>query len=309
MFLLRIHMRAPFKIELADGAPLSVVAARRAALCIDHPDGTVELSPGGLALVRGERRWRLADAAATEVSAVIHTDQRCETVTGDPVAERWSLGVRTWGNVGDVGDGVEPTHTMLTGTYERIPEAGRRLIDALPGVLVVPRDSVDPTLLSWLETEIARDQLAQDVVLERMLDLVVVLAIRHWIANAPEQQPGVLRGITDSIVGEAIRLVQHDPTRGWTVQELARTVGLSRAAFAKRFHELVGCPPITFLTDWRLALAADQLMGSRRSVAEIAADVGYTNGFAFSTAFKRRYGAGPQQYRRSSSARPASFSA
>lgn len=293
-FVLRIHMRAPFSIELADGAPLSIVTARRSALHLDHPDGRVELAPGDLALVRGEQRWRLADAPTSALSAVIHPDQRCETVRGEPVGERWSLGVRTWGNV---DQGSDPTHVVLTGTYEQIPAAGRWLLDALPGVLVLPERTVDPTLLTWFEAEITRDDLAQTVVLERMLDLLVVLAVRQWIGTAPDLSPGALRGLADPCIGPAIRLVQHDPAHPWTVQELARHVGLSRAAFAKRFHDVVGTPPIGFLTDWRLALAADLLAGTRRSIARIAHDVGYSNGFAFSTAFKRRYGHSPQQHR------------
>jgi AraC-like DNA-binding protein len=294
-FVLRIDMQAPFGIELADGAPLSIVTARRAALHIDHPDGRFELAPGDLALVRGERRWRLAADPAAGVSAVIHPGQRCETICGEPVGERWSLGVRRWGNL---GHGAEPTHTVITGTYEQIPETGRWLLDALPGVLVLPEHTIDPTLLAWFEAEIARDDLAQTAVLERMLDLLVVLAVRHWLSATPDLPAGVLRGVSDPSIGRAIRLIQHDPTHPWTVHELARSVGLSRAGFARRFHAVVGTPPISFLTNWRLAVAADLLTETRIPIAQIATEVGYTNSFAFSTAFKRRYGTSPQQRRR-----------
>ncbi len=287
-------MRAPFAIELADGAPLSIVTARRTTLHIDHPEGTFELGPGDLALVCGRHRWRLADRSDTPLSAIIHPGQRCETLSGEPVSERWSLGVRTWGNV---DRGNHPTHTLVTGTYERVPETGRWLLDELPGVLVVPEHTIDPTLLTWFETEIARDDLAQTVVLERMLDLLVVLALRYWLGTAPDLPVGALRGIADPCLGPAIRLIQNDPAAPWTVHELARRVGLSRAAFAQRFHAVVGTPPIGFLTNWRLATAADLLTDTRTPIARIATDVGYTNSFAFSTAFKRRYGASPQQHR------------
>ena len=247
-----------------------------------------------MVLVRGARPWLLGDEPAAPVTAVIRPGQRCETISGEPVAERWSLGVRTWGNT---DTDHEPTHVLLTGTYEHVPETGRWLLESLPGVLVIPARTIDASLLAWFGTELVRDDLAQPVVLERMLDLLVVLAIRHWITDAPAMPAGVLRGIADPRVGSAIRLIQTDPTRPWTVHELARNVGLSRAGFAKRFHDLVGVPPISFLTDWRLAVAADLLAGTHTPIARIATDVGYTNSFAFSTAFKRRYGTSPQHYR------------
>lgn len=293
-FVLRINMRAPFAIELADLAPLSIVTARRAPLHIEHPDGAFGLAPGDLALVRGRQPWRVADHEDTPVSAIIHPGQRCETITGEAVAERWSLGVRTWGNV---DRGIEPSHTIVTGTYEQIPETGRWLLDELPGVLVVPEHTIDSTLLAWFETEVVKDDLAQHIVLERMLDLLVVLVIRHWLATTSDLPTGALRGVTDPCIAPAIRLIQNDPAHPWTVQELAGRVGLSRAAFAKRFHAVVGSPPISFLTDWRLAVAADLLTGTRTPIAHIATEVGYSNSFAFSTAFKRRYGNSPQQHR------------
>lgn len=292
-FLLRTEMCAPFALELADQSPLSLVVAASGGLWVTHPDGDVELPPGAVALVRGDRRWSVADAPGVGTTAVIHPGQRCETISGEPVAERWSLGVRTWGNAGD----RPPTHVLLTGTYERIPEAGRALLDALPGVLVLPDQAIDPGLLDWFAGEVVRDDLAQPVVLEGMLDLLVVLAIRHWISDGSTSDAGILRGLADDHVGAAIRLIQSDPARGWTVESLARHVGLSRAAFARRFTELVGLPPIRFLTEWRLALGADRLRTTRDPIARIAAGVGYGNGFAFSTAFRRHHGVSPQQYR------------
>ncbi len=292
-FLLRTQMAAPFALELADGAPLSLVAAARGTLAIVHPAGTCILPPGAVALVRGEERWRIADSPTAPLSAVIHPGQRCETLRGEPLAARWSLGVRTWG----ASELADATHVLLTGTYEHVPESGRRLLDVLPGVLVVPAAAADPTLLAWFAAEIARDELAQDVVLERMLDLLVVLAIRHWMEATPSLPVGLLRGLADREVGGAIRRMQAAPARRWTVAALAREVGLSRAAFSRRFSELVGTAPIAFLTEWRLALAADRLAGGGDALATIAEDVGYGSAFAFSTAFKRRYGTSPHRYR------------
>ena len=99
------------------------------------------------------------------------------------------------------------------------------------------------------------------------------------------------------MVGHALRLLHHDPARPWTVAELARETGVSRAALARRFHELVGEPPMTFLTGWRIALAADLLREPGATIASVADQVGYGTPFALSAAFKRVRGVSPKQHR------------
>jgi AraC-like DNA-binding protein len=99
-------------------------------------------------------------------------------------------------------------------------------------------------------------------------------------------------------VGPALRLLENNPQRPWTVEDLARCSGVSRATLAKRFSEVVGEPPIAFLTGWRLALAADLLRAPETTVARVARAVGYSSPFTFSTAFKRHYGYSPQDHRR-----------
>src|SRR5262249_25169974 len=95
-----------------------------------------------------------------------------------------------------------------------------------------------------------------------------------------------------------LRLLHNNPAHPWTVAALAAEVGVSRAALARRFTELVGEPPMAFLTGWRLALAADLLLEPDATVGAVARPVGYTSPFTFSTAFKRRYGVSPQAHRR-----------
>ena len=92
-------------------------------------------------------------------------------------------------------------------------------------------------------------------------------------------------------------MLHHNPSHAWTVAELARATGVSRAAFARRFNELVGEPPMAFLTGWRIALAADLLLEPDATVGSVAAKVGYGSPFALSTAFKRLRGMSPKQYR------------
>jgi AraC-like DNA-binding protein len=109
--------------------------------------------------------------------------------------------------------------------------------------------------------------------------------------------PGWYRAYGDPVVGHALRLLHHSPAHPWTVAELAAATGMSRAALARRFDELVGEPPMTFLTGWRIAIAADLLREPGATLGSVADQVGYSGPFALSTAFKRVRGISPQQYR------------
>lgn len=112
------------------------------------------------------------------------------------------------------------------------------------------------------------------------------------------QPPGRSSSPYDPIAGAALRLMHDDPAHPWTVASLAARVGVSRALFARRFTELVGEPPMTYLTAWRLALAADLLRGPDGTVASVARQVGYGTPFALSAAFKRAHGVSPSHHRR-----------
>jgi AraC-like DNA-binding protein len=149
-----------------------------------------------------------------------------------------------------------------------------------------------------LADEIGKDEVGQEAVLDRLLDLLVVAALRAWFARPAAHAPAWYRAHTDPIAGCALRLLHNNPAHPWTVASLAREVGVSRAALARRFSELVGQPPMTFLTEWRLTLAADLLLEPDATVGAVARRVGYTSPFTFSTAFKRRYGVSPQAHRR-----------
>ena len=99
------------------------------------------------------------------------------------------------------------------------------------------------------------------------------------------------------MVGRALRILHRDPAQPWTVAKLAAETGVSRAALARRFTELVGEPPMAYLAGWRLALAADLLREPDATVGSVARQVGYGSPFALSAAFKREHGVSPQQYR------------
>ena len=159
---------------------------------------------------------------------------------------------------------------------------------------------VDSPLVALLSEEIARDAPGQEAVLDRLLDLLLVTCLRTVFEG--EDAPAWYAAHDDPVVGTAIGLMHHHPAHPWTVASLAAACGVSRAAFARRFTELVGEPPLSFLTGWRLALAADLLAGSDATLASVAAQVGYGNAFALSAAFKRVHGRSPTEYRRSAGA-------
>lgn len=118
-----------------------------------------------------------------------------------------------------------------------------------------------------------------------------------WFSCPEAEVPAWYRALADSVVGRVLRLVQGDPAHPWAVATLASKAGVSRAAPARRFSELVGEPPMTYLMDRRLALAADRLRETDDTLDAIARHVGYGSAFALSSAFKRVYGVSPQEHR------------
>jgi len=134
--------------------------------------------------------------------------------------------------------------------------------------------------------------------LERLSEMMFVDAIRRHVEQLPDQSTGWLAGLRDRYVGRALALLHDRPSAGWTVEELGKQVGLSRSAFHDRFVELIGQPPMQYLTQWRMQAASRLLRDTRASVAAVALDVGYDSEAAFARAFKRAAGMPPAAWRR-----------
>jgi len=291
-FLLRSQLDPPWSMRIADEAPLCLIAITRGeAWLSSEDDDALRLGTGDVAVIRGPDTYVLADHAGTDPQVVILPGQRCVTPDGQDVELISYMGVRTWGN-SPVGSTV-----MLSGTYELEGEVSRRLLRALPPLLVLPGDSWESPLLGLLADEIVKDDPGQEAVLDRLLDLLLIAVLRAWFARPDAQAPRWYRAYSDPVVGKALRLIHDDPAHRWTIAELAAEAGVSRAAFARRFTELVGEPPMTFLTDWRLSLAADLLLEPGATIGSVAYEVGYATPFALSTAFKRVRGVSPRQHR------------
>jgi AraC-like DNA-binding protein len=150
-------------------------------------------------------------------------------------------------------------------------------------------------VLDLIAAEAFADRPGRAMVLERLLDIMLVEAIRQV---AGEAHPGLLAGLADPQVAMALRALHGDPSRAWTVAELAAAAGASRSAFAARFGRVVGISPIDYLVSWRMALAKDALRRGGQSLSEIAFACGYQSASAFSTAFRRVVGGSPARYAR-----------
>ena len=291
-FVLRLSLDPPWSMDVRDRAPLTVICQTRGAAAIIPDAGEpVWLQAGDIAIVQGVRGYVFADDPATPPQVLIHPGQRCTTLDGVDLQFDMTVGVRTWGN------SAAGTHRALIGVYEGRSAAGGLLLDALPELITLRRNDWDTTLVELLADEAGQDRIGQEAVLDRLLDLVLVGALRAWFDRDPGAPPWWTAS-RDEVIGPAMVLLQQQPQQNWTVGNLAAAVNVSRSAFARRFTEKVGRPPMAFLTTWRLTLAADLLTTTRRTIADIAGDVGYSTPFAFSDAFKRRYGVSPSAYRR-----------
>ena len=290
-FVLRMVLDPPWSMRIQDEAPLTLICQTtgRAAIVGDR-SGTVWLEAGDVALTRGTEHYLFADDPGTAPTIVIHPGNRCTTRSGDDLKFEMSLGVRTWGNSAGGAD------RSIVCAYEGHSEVSSRLLDALPTVLVLRADEWDTPLVDLLAAEAGHDGSGQEAYLDRLLDLLLVSVLRTWFDRA-ENAPAWWHAEQDPVVGQALRLIYNNPAHPWTVANLAAAVGSSRAAFARRFTELVGEPPIAFLTSWRLAQAADLLRSSQSTIAAVAKQVGYSTAFALSSAFKRAYGVSPNTHR------------
>lgn len=141
-----------------------------------------------------------------------------------------------------------------------------------------------------------------DALLARLSEVLFLEAIRRFIETLPPEETGWLAGARDAVVGHSLMLMHQSPMEPWTIAQLAKRVGASRSSLAQRFAQFLGEPPMKYLADWRMRLAARMLSSGSRSVLEIAVQVGYDSEAAFTRAFKRRYGSPPAQYRKQSRA-------
>ncbi|QGZ57056.1 AraC family transcriptional regulator [Paraburkholderia acidiphila] len=178
------------------------------------------------------------------------------------------------------------------------------LLSSLPRLFKIDMRK-DPRA-AWLESslnlaaaEAAESRAGGTIVLARLSELLFVEAIRSCIEALPEDQTGWLAGVRDRYVGRALSLLHAQAAHAWTVDELARKVGLSRSALAQRFSELLGQPPMQYLARWRMQIAAQELLTGSKPIIAVAEQIGYESEAAFSRAFRREFGMPPAGWRKS----------
>jgi len=285
-------LEPPWALRIADGAALALATTLRGDAWIVPDQGEpVLMHSGDVAIIKGPQPYTVADDPATPPDITVHADNRLTTNDGVDVTDALRLGPRTSGYSSD-GSAI-----LASGTYQVSNDVTGRLLNALPDIVLVPEADVQGPVMALLTHEVGSDGPAQQVVLDRLLDIALISTLRAWFALQDTAAPGWYRAHDDALSGPALQLMHDDPAHPWTVEALAARVGCSRAAFARRFTELVGEPPMTYLTGWRIALAADLLRTSDLTIETIARQVGYANAFALSVAFKRIRGISPKRYR------------
>lgn len=291
-FALRTVMRSPWSLRILAESPLTLIAGISGDCWVVPDEGeAIRVGAGDIAITRAPDHYNVADSPTTSPTVVVHPGQNCCDLDGNSVLESMTHGVRTWGNAA-VGETV-----FLVGAYEHLSDISDRLLRALPPVISVSRDDWESPLVPLLCDEVVKDEPGQAAVLDRLLDLLVTAVLKAWFARNDASRPEWWRFQGDRIVEQALRLMHDHPARQWTMQSLASESGASRASLARRFSDLVGEPPMTFLKNWRMALAADLLSLPDETVGTVAEKVGYSSPFSFSAAFKRVRGISPQDHR------------
>lgn len=184
------------------------------------------------------------------------------------------------------------------GAYLFDGDLSKSLIDALPPLVRLRpgAGSALRTTVDLLVAEMDGDGPGHQALLDRLLDVALVQCLRAWFAQTDEV-PGWFRAMDEPDLGAALRALHTSPEKPWTVGELAALSHQSRSGFARRFTDVVGVPPLQYLTEWRVALAKEQLRDTDDGLASIAATVGYGSEFSFATAFKRQTGMPPGRWR------------
>ncbi|WP_064743982.1 AraC family transcriptional regulator [Actinomadura oligospora] len=286
----RTDVRAPWGLRFSAvvGATFHVVLHGACWLLTEGAD-PLELGPGDVVFLREGGAHALADTPETPL-----TDFRPERADPDsPI-----------GHVRVEGPGAHAV--LLCGAYQLDRTRPHPLMKDLPELLHLPaRGGAElGHLVGLLAAELDRDRPGRDGIVPSLVDAMLLYVLRTWAADGRADAPGWARALADSAVGQALRDIHARPSVPWTVEQLAARAGLSRSVFAQRFTALVGEPPVSYLTWWRMTSAGRMLRESDAPLRTVAEQVGYTSEFAFAKAFKRAYGKPPGTYRRTPTTTP-----
>ena len=216
-FVMRIVLEPPWSMRIDDDAPLSVTVVTHGSawLLPSEHEAPIELSAGDVLIIRAADPYVVADQPATAPTIVIDPGGHCRTLDGQSLVQSMALGVRTWGNAASGSD------VMLVGTYQSEGEVSRRLLDSLPPLVVLRAADWDSPVIGLLASEIVKEEPGQQVILDRLLDLLLVSALRAAFAAQLVTVPVWFSADSDPTVGQVVRMMHDDPGHPWTVAELA----------------------------------------------------------------------------------------
>jgi AraC-like DNA-binding protein len=196
----------------------------------------------------------------------------------------------------------DPDFRMLGGTFQ-IERVNAALLELLPETIHIRAAESDTSrlarIIDLIMEEYAAERSGRDMILERLVEVLLVEALRWRSISDESVHAGLLAGMRDAPLASALRAMHADVRHGWTVAALAKHAGMSRSAFATRFATTLGCAPMEYLLRWRMSLAQDALSRGGKSLDRVAEEIGYDSASAFSTAFRKRLGCAPGAFARS----------
>jgi AraC-like DNA-binding protein len=284
----KMTSRWGFRVEKRDHARFHYITSGQCWIEIDGTGDPLQVHEGDLVILTGGQAHSLRDQLDSPV------ERLSELLVRLPLDKKKSF---VWENGGECT-------TMLCGGFRLEERKANPLLTSLPPVLLIRGHansgvSVRPAF-QLVEDEMAESGPGSEALVSRISDVIFLQAVRASFAADCDRAPGLVRGLSDPAVAKAMSAVHSRLDHAWTVEMMAREAGMSRSAFSSRFAELVGEPPMSYLSRWRLNRAAFWLRSSDLKLAEVAARVGYESEASLGRTFKKCFGLSPGAYRRHS---------
>lgn len=268
------------QFEKHSGLKYFALVSGSAWLAVDSGQGPIRLEAGDCVLLPNGRRFLIAQDLAFEPVGIATLPE-----------EDWNGGIATVNGGGET--------TMLGGHFGFAGEHVDILLGSMPAIIRL-RDEDDKEGLRWaldrMRQELFRAQPGARLVVQHLAHLMLVQALRLYLAHGVGSGVGWLFALSDERIAAAIGAIHTSPGSKWTLPKLAQKAGMSRSRFALRFKSISGASPIEYLTRWRMMIACHRLTSGTESVSRIALSLGYESEAAFSTAFRRLIGCSPRRY-------------